>query len=71
MSASPSPVIPARQLQKLVEFHERRATVKRLNAGQESDPVSRATLLGNADTHDVAAACVRRVLEGRPLEDWR
>lgn len=52
----------------LIDWHDRRAKVKRLNAEQESDPTSRATLLGNADTHDVAAAVARRVLEGESLD---
>lgn len=61
--------IPVAKLESLADWHERRAKVKRLNADQESDPTARATLLGNADTHDVAAAVVRRVLEGKSLED--
>lgn len=56
------------RLQDLVDWHERRAKVKRINAGQEPDPTSRATLLGNADAHDVAAAVLGRVLEGKPVE---
>ena len=57
------------KLEKLIDWHERRAKVKRINAQPESDPTSRATLLGNADTHDVAAAVARRVLEGKSMED--
>lgn len=55
-------------LEMLISWHERRAKTQRINAGQETDTISTATLLGNADTHDVAASVLRRVLEGKPLE---
>jgi len=60
--------IATTKLESLVDWHERRAKTKRINAGQESDPIARATLLGNADTHDVAAAVTRRILKGSPLD---
>lgn len=63
--------IASTKLEALADFHERRAKVKRVNAGQEADPTSRATLLGNADTHDVAATVLRRVLDGKPVDGER
>ena len=55
------------RLRALAEFHERRANSKLKLAEDLDDPISRATVLGNADTHDVAAACARRVLEGKAI----
>jgi hypothetical protein len=56
------------RIRVLADWHDRQAKVKRISAGRESDPIARAALLGNADTHYVAAAVLRRVLEGKTVE---
>lgn len=63
--------IPLRaSLEVLIKWHERRAKVKRTNAKAEPEnSFNRGSLLGSADTHDVSAAVLRKVLDGPPVED--
>jgi hypothetical protein len=66
---SDNKAIPVAVLERLATWHERRAKVKRFNAEIEgARTFNRGSLLGNADSHDVAASILRHVVDGGSVE---
>jgi hypothetical protein len=59
----------AEAITELIEWHKRRAIVKRRNAaGEKRDSIAHVALIGNADTHDISVAALQRVLNGKAVE---